>query len=338
MTVITSENYWKVVFGELQEDVERNGESKYLLISKRYDEAIKIIEDRIMAWYGRHAIGNKVSLRNAYKKLPKDQLEIFQVMINEYLKYWTTELGYDKDEIEPIQKVSEKDTSESDVSESDTLSDAETWLETLILYQSKQDVTQYESLVIPIINEIEKVSHETSLALLALVGLTGWTIYDSITKNLKLKPISQDALKKELLKSWAADEMTLYDRLSANKSKLSSSVKAMLVKGFKNEMTVDAVISEVAKTMGIGQNAARRLVVTENTHFSTYATYLAMKQAGYTQYQYFSRLTANTCEDCMALHGSVFPIEAFEEGVTAPSLHPYCVCYVKPVLGSEVTK
>ena len=332
MTVITSENYWNVVFEELQSQIESNGREKYLYISKRYDECIKSIEDRIMAWYGRHAIRNKIDLKSAYRKLPPDQLETFQALINFYIRNWTTELGYDKDEID-AQKVSEKDTSEDE-----PLSDADTWLETLILYQSKKDVTQYESLVIPIINEIEKVSHETSLALLALVGLTGWAVYDSITKNLNLKPMSQEALKNELLKSWAADEMTLYDRLSANKSKLSSSVKAMLVKGFKNEMSVDAVISEVAKTMGIGQNAAKRLVVTENTHFNSYSTYLAMKQAGYTQYQYFSRMTANTCEDCMSLHLAIFPIEAYEEGITAPSLHPHCICYIKPVLGSEVNK
>lgn len=327
MTVITSENYWNVVFEELQEDVERNGKSKYLLISKRYDEAIKLIEDRIVAWYGRNALGNKVSLRSAYKKLPKDQLEIFGVMINEYIKYWTTELGYDKDEIESTQKVSEKDTSESDVSE-ETLSDAEAWLETLILYQSKKDVTQYESLVIPIINEIEKVSHETSDALLALTLLTGWAVYDSITKHLKLKPMSQSALRKELLKSWASDGVPLYDRLSANKAKLSSAVKTTLVKGFSREMSVDVVVNEISKMMGVGAGAAKRLVLTENNFFNTHSTYLALKQAKYKYYRYICRLLPTSCEDCIALHNTIFPLEAYEVGVTSPPLHPNCLCYI----------
>ena len=226
MSIITSENYWSVVFSELQEEIERNGREKYLYISKRYDECIKSIEDKIMAWYGRHSLGNKISLKSAYRKLPPDQLETFHALIDFYLRNWSEELGYDEDELESDEEVSEKDTSESDA-----------WLETLILYQSKKDVTQYESLVIPIINEIEKVSHETSNALLALTLLTGWTVYDSITKNLKLEQMSQDTLKNELLKAWAADDMTLYDRLSANKSKLSSSVKAVLIKGFRGEMS-----------------------------------------------------------------------------------------------------
>lgn len=322
MTIITSENYWIVVFEELQDDVERNGKSKYLLIGKKYDEAVKHIEDRIIAWYGKHAIGNKVSLRTAYKKLPKDQLEIFHVMIEQYLKYWNEELGYDKDELD-AQKVSENDTSESE-----TLSTADTWFETLILYQSKKDVTQYESLVIPIINEIEKVSHETSNALLALTLLTGWATYDSITTNLKLKQMSQEALTKELLKSWAADEMTLYDRLNGNKAKLSSSVKAVLVKGFRSEMTVDEVINEVGKVMGVGQNAARRLVVTENTHFNNYSTYLAMKEAGYKTYKIVARIDGKTCGDCIDWNGDVYPMEAYEPNVTAPPKHSSCRCYI----------
>lgn len=317
MAVITSENYWNVVFEELQDDVERNGVSKYLLISKKYDEAIKLIEDRIIAWYGKTAIGNKVSLRTAYKKLPKDQLEIFHVMIEQYLKYWNEELGYDEDEIESDEKVSEKDTSESDA-----------WLETLILYQSKKDVTQYESLVIPIINEIEKASHETSNALLALALLTGWGVYDSITTNLKLKQMSQDALKNELLKAWAADDMTLYDRLSSNKSKLSSSVKAVLIKGFRGEMGVDEVVNEVDKVMGVGRNAAKRLVITENTHFNNYSTYLAMKEAGYKTYKIVARIDGKTCNDCIAWNGDVYPMSLYEPNVTAPPKHSSCRCYI----------
>ena len=115
--VITSENYWNVVFRELQSEIERNSHVKYLMISKKYDQAIKAIEDRIRAWYGTHALNNKISLRQAYRKLPKDQLEQFHDMIEIYLKYWHEELGYDKDELE----VSEKDTSD-DTTESQTLS------------------------------------------------------------------------------------------------------------------------------------------------------------------------------------------------------------------------
>ena len=327
MTVITSENYWNVVFDELMAECEENGKAKYLLIEKKYRQAIERIEERIRFFYGKYAINNKVSLKNAYKRLDKEHLDTFKTLIEQYIKYWDN------------QKVSEKDTTD-DTTESDvsSLSDTSDWVESLKLYQDKSDVTQYESLLIPIIQEIEVVSNETSNELLALLVLTGWTVHHDITKNLKIQSLAQEQLKKELLKAWSADNMSLYERFNVNKAKLTTSVKSSLIQSFRNEATVDETVTEISKLMGISENAAKRLVVTENTHFTNYATYLAMKRAGYTQYQYFSRLTANTCEDCMALHGSIFPIDAYEEGVTAPTLHPYCVCYVKPVLGSEVIK
>lgn len=338
MAVITSSKYWEVVFDELQERVEANGREKYLLIGKRYDEAIKSIEDRIIAWYGRHALDGKIPLKQAYKKLPQDQLEQFRELIKFYLRNWNEELGYEIGEkpIDHASEVSGKDT--DDTTETDVLNDTETWLNVLREYENKEDVTYFEALSIPILNEVEEVSHSTANELLTLLVLTGWTVHHDIAKNMKIQGLAKEALKKELLKSWAVDGVPLYDRFNANKAKLSTSVKSALVKGFRNEMNVNEVVTVVSGLMGIGEAAAKRLVVTENTHFSTYATYLAIKEAGYTEYQYFSRLTANTCEDCMTLHLSIFPIEAYEEGVTAPTLHPYCVCYIKPVLGSEVIK
>lgn len=333
MAVITSSNYWKVVFDELQERVEDNGREKYLLIGKRYDEAIKSIEDRIIAWYGRHALDGKIPLKQAYKKLPPDQLEQFHELIQFYLRNWNEELGYEIGEkpIDHAQKVSEKDTDVQTLEnllDEEHLNDTETWLNVLREYETKEDVTYFEALSIPILNEVEEVSHSTAEELLALLVLTGWTVHHDIAKNLKIQGLSQDKLKKELLKAWAADNMSLYDRFNTNKAKLSASVKSALVKGFRNEMTVDEVVKEVSKVMNVGEAVAKRLVVTENTHFSTYATYLAIKEAGYTHYRYICRLLPTSCDECVSLHGSVFPIEMYDVGVTASPMHPNCLCYI----------
>lgn len=334
MTVITSENYWSVVFRELQEEISRNSYIKYLYISKKYDQAIKAVEDRIGVWYGSHALDNKVSLRKAYRRLPKDQLEQFHDMIELYLKYWHEELGYDKDELKVSEKDTETDESESDVPE--TLSDTDSWVETLILYQEKKDVSCYEALAIPIIQEIEKASHETSLALLALLAITGVAVHKSIAENLGFKAIPTEQVKKELLKSWAADDMDLYSRFNANKAKLSSSVKAALVKGFRGNSTVDEVIAEVSKVLEGGKFAAKRLVTTENTHFNCYSTMLAMKKAGYKAYKINAVIDAKTCDDCIAWDGDVYPINEYSPNVTAPPQHSHCRCYVTPANLKEI--
>lgn len=334
MAVIASTNYWETVFNELQEEIERNGHAKYLYIAKRYDECITLIEDKIRTWYGRNAIDHKVSLKQAYKKLPPEQLEQFKDLIATYLRDWREELGYDLGgkTIDHVDEVSKEDTDAQELerltSETNTINDVDTWLALLQEYQTKDDVTCYEALCVPILNEIEKASNDTSNALLELLVITGWTVHYDITKNLKLQGLAQEQLKKELLKSWAKDNLNLYDRFNANKSKLSASVKSALIKGFRNEMGVDDVIAEVSKTMGIGAGAAKRLVVTENSFFNTQSTYLALKEAGYTHYRYICRLLPTSCEDCIDLHSTVFPMDAYEVGVTSPPLHPHCLCYI----------
>lgn len=334
MTVITSSNYWNIVFQELQKQVDNNAKEKYLLIGRKYDLAVKSIEDRIISWYGKHALNSKISLKLAYKKLSPEHLEQFKGMIEFYLRNWHDELGYEIDA--HGQKVSQKDTTvreirtveEDDVTETDVSDDTRDWIMYLRECLDRDDITCYEALAIPIRDKIEHLTHDTNGVLNELLFLTGWVVFDSVAKKHNVSGLSQTALKNELLKAWASDGMTLYERMSRNKATLTGAVKSALIKGFKNEMSVNEVINEVSKVMGIGQAAARRLVVTENTHFSSYSTYLALKEAGYKYYKYVSRMTANTCEDCELLHGSVFPLEAYEEGVTAPSMHPYCVCYI----------
>ena len=322
MTVVTSSNYWNVLFTEIQNEVEENGRMKYLLIEKKYKQAVERAEERIRFFYGKNAVNNRIPLKLAYRKLDKEQLDQFYDLIEQYIKWWDKPIDH-------AEKVSLKDTtSESDVSEAYELNDTEAWITYLRECKNRDDITYFEALSIPILNEVEKVSHDTANTLLELLVITGWTVHSDIAKNLKIQELTQEQLKKELLKSWASDGMSLTERFSRNKNMLTSSVKASLIKGFRNEMTVDEVIADVSRTMGIGQNAAKRLVLTENTHFSTHSTYLALKQAGYTHYRYMCRLLPTSCEDCIDLHNTVFPIEMYEVGVTASPMHPHCLCYI----------
>lgn len=337
MTVITSTNYWTTVFNELQEEIERNGHAKYLYIAKRYDEVIRLIEDRLRSWYGRHALDNKISLKQAYQKLPPEQLEQFRELLDFYLRNWNEELGYDVGEkpIDHAEKVSGKDTTtESDVSEE--IDDVGEWITYLQECKNRDDITCYEALSMQILNEVEKVSHDTAETLLGLLVLTGWAVHFDIAKNLKIQGLTQEAVKKELLKAWASDNMTLAERFLRNKSTLSTSVKSALVKGFRNEMSVDEVIAEVSKVMEGGQFAAKRLVTTENTHFNCYSTMLAMKQAGYDAYEIRAVIDSKTCEDCIDWNGDVYPIEMYEPNVTSPPKHSHCRCFIRPANLKEI--
>ena len=328
--VITSSNYWNVLFTEIQNEVEENGRMKYLLIEKKYKQAVERAEERIRFFYGKNATNNRISLKTAYKKLDKEQLEQFHDLIEQYIKWW------DKPS-KSAEKVSGKDTTtESDVSEAYELNDTDAWITYLRECQNRDDITYYESLAIPILNEVEKVSHDTAETLLLLLTVTGWAVHYDITKNLKIQALAQEQLKKELLKSWASDGMTLAERFSRNKATLSSAVKSALVKGFRNEMTVDEVIAEVSRNMEGGQFAAKRLVTTENTHFNCYSTMLAMKQAGYEYYKINAVIDSKTCDDCIDWSGDIYHIKDYEPNITAPPRHQFCRCFVTPANLKEI--
>lgn len=333
MTVVTSNNYWNVVFDELMEEIEENGKAKYLLLEKKYKQTIDRIEERIRFFYGKYATNNKISLKTAYRKLDKEHLEMFHDLIESYIKYWDNQKVSEKDatvrENRIVEDVRENRTSESSYDES--LSDTSDWVEVLKSYRNRPEVSQYESLMIPIIQEVEVVSNETSSELLALLVLTGWKVHYDIAENLQIQALTQEQLKRELLKAWSADNMNLYERFNVNKAKLSTSVKSALIQSFRNEASVDDVVTEISKIMGISENAAKRLVLTENAHFNTHSTYLALKQGGYTHYRYICRLLPTSCEDCIALHNTVFPMEMYEAGITSPPLHPNCLCYIEGV-------
>lgn len=331
--IITSSNYWNVVFDELMEEIEENGKAKYLLLEKKYKQTIDRIEERIRFFYGKYATNNKVSLKNAYRKLDKEHLEMFHDLIESYIKYWDNQKVSKKDTDEKDTTVRENRTVE-DVRENrttDSLSDTSDWVETLKSYRDRTEVSQYESLLIPIIQEVEVVSNETSNELLALLVLTGWKVHYDITKNLKIQALSQEQLKSELLKAWSADNMNLYERFNVNKAKLSTAVKSALIQSFRNEASVDDVVTEISKLMNIGMMGAKRLVITENTHFSVYSTYLALKKAGYTHYQINAKIDGKTCDDCIMWNGDIYPIEMYEPNVTAPPKHCFCRCTISPV-------
>ena len=69
-----------------------------------------------------------------------------------------------------------------------------------------------------------------------------------------------------------------------------------------------------------------RLIRTEHQRVNMQVQHEMAVHGGFTHYTYTSE--PNACSICKALSGKTFKIEDYEMGVTAPLMHPACVCSV----------
>ena len=88
----------------------------------------------------------------------------------------------------------------------------------------------------------------------------------------------------------------------------------MLDKRFKS-------MESIIKTLGLS----------ESTAVGSIARQRIFRELGITKYQFYTKADERTCETCGAMHGLIFPMSAYEVGVTASPVHPRCRCWEVPL-------
>ena len=134
-------------------------------------------------------------------------------------------------------------------------------------------------------------------------------------------------VNKLLSKPWGLDDLCWLDRLEADVNLW----KATLVKDLKQAMhrgaRLDDVLFGIEKRFGSIDKVLKKLGISESTAIGSLSRQAIFKELGVTQYKFYTRADERTCEQCGALHNRIFPISAFEVGVTASPIHPYCRCW-----------
>lgn len=97
--------------------------------------------------------------------------------------------------------------------------------------------------------------------------------------------------------------------------KLLKDVLKMLDKRFAN-------INYILQTLGL----------TESTAVGSIARRQIFAALGITRYQFYTKPDERRCETCGSMHGLIFPISAYEVGVTASPMHPRCRCWEVPIM------
>lgn len=149
------------------------------------------------------------------------------------------------------------------------------------------------------------------------------TFFNVDDKNIADKPLHEN---------WGSDEKTWDERLEDDIALwcayISMDIKQNLLKG----KSIDDLIFKIGKRFTSMEYVLTRLGLSESTAVGSITRRMIFRELGISRYQFYTKADERTCEICGSMHGLIFPISAYEIGVTASPLHPRCRCCEVPIM------
>ena len=130
---------------------------------------------------------------------------------------------------------------------------------------------------------------------------------------------------------WGTDGRNWYQRLFAYRDKWTKVLGNDLKMSFLKRSSLPDVVGDVGDRFVSMDKLLRNLCVSESTAIRSLARREIFIKMGIKNYQFYAQADERTCDECGALHGQIFPMTAFEVGLTASPLHSYCRCWEVPI-------
>lgn len=132
--------------------------------------------------------------------------------------------------------------------------------------------------------------------------------------------------------TWGVDELNWSDRLTDDidlwRARMINDCKVNLLQ----RKNIDQVLEQLDERFTSMESVLRTLAQSESTAYGSIARKEIFKELAIKKYRFYSRPDERRCEHCGALHGLIFPISAYEVGVTASPIHPRCRCWEVPIM------
>ena len=132
--------------------------------------------------------------------------------------------------------------------------------------------------------------------------------------------------------TWGVDEATWLTRLEDDVELWSMYVGNDIKRSIMRRDDIEKVLKLLDKRFMSMENIVEKLAMTESTAVGSIARREIFKELGIKKYRYYAREDERTCEVCGSLHGLEFPISAYEVGVNASPIHPWCRCWEVPIM------
>ena len=138
--------------------------------------------------------------------------------------------------------------------------------------------------------------------------------------------------EKILNEGWGTDSENWSDRLSNDVALWCAYILSDIKRAFVKCNTLDATLTQISKRFNYIEHVLTTLGLSESTAVGSIARRELFKELGITKYQFYTKPDERRCETCGSMHGLVFPISAYEVGVTASPIHPRCRCWEVPIV------
>ena len=140
--------------------------------------------------------------------------------------------------------------------------------------------------------------------------------------------------KEEVLNTpWGVDESNWSDRLNNDVALWTAYILMDVKQALLKRSHIEDVLIKLDKRFNSMEYLLTTLGLSESTAIGSLSRKDIFRQLGVSKYQFYTKPDERRCETCGAMHGLVFPISAYEVGVTASPIHPRCRCWEVPIMG-----
>lgn len=130
---------------------------------------------------------------------------------------------------------------------------------------------------------------------------------------------------------WGADSLNWLSRLHDNANVWVYHITSTIKKSLLQQKNIESIIEELTNRCDSMKRILTSLGLTESTAIGSATRIEIFKKLGVTKYRFYTKVDERRCETCGAMHGLVFPVSAYEIGVTASPCHPRCRCWEEPL-------
>ena len=148
------------------------------------------------------------------------------------------------------------------------------------------------------------------------------TFFEADSENIADKPLTEN---------WNADDKNWQDRLADDIALWCAYILMDIKQALLKQKSIDEVLAKLDKRFATMEYVLTTLGLSESTAVGSMARRMIFQQFGIGKYQFYTKADERTCEVCGSMHGLIFPISAYEIGVTASPLHPRCRCWEVPI-------
>ena len=149
------------------------------------------------------------------------------------------------------------------------------------------------------------------------------TFFDVDNENIADKPLEE---------RWGVAEKTWKDRLEDDIAVWCAYILMDIKQLILKNKSVDDVIAKLTKRFNYMESVLTTLGLSESTAVGSMARRMIFRELDIDKYQFYAKADERTCDVCGSMHGLIFPVSAYEIGVTASPLHPRCRCWEVPIM------